>query len=113
MAYFAASLIRRQQNATGFGLSVGDPIPIILCFAPPVPGANQDRRVYYRTIPERYQNTHRPPWIGRGYVKIRGNEAQPAVAGWTGDGLRFVQNTMYLSAGEVEASISADYAVIE
>lgn len=109
--YFAASLTRRQMNAAGFAR--GEAAPILLCFAPPVPGASQDRRAYVRTIPERYQSTHRVPWLGKGYVKIRGSAGSPAVAGWTGDGLQFVQNILHISNGKDSVSISADYSVID
>lgn len=108
--YFACSLTRRQQGGTGFAPGEA---PIVLCFANPVPGADQTRRVFYRTIPERYQHTHRAPWLGKGYVKIIGRDAQPAVAGWDGDGIPFVPNHATITRADQPATVQADYWVVE
>lgn len=105
--YFAASLVRRQMGATGGGAT-----SVILCFAKPVPAANQDRRVYYRTLPERYQNTHYSPWLAKGFVRIRGREAAPAIVGWDEE-RNFRHQTLTLSSGSVSASVEADYEVQE
>jgi hypothetical protein len=67
--YFACSLVRRLMNGTG--APVGQHIQ--LCYNLPVPGIPWKmaaNRLYYRTVPERFTNRHKAPWIGRGYIEI-------------------------------------------
>lgn len=71
--YFAATMSRVKNNATA--IPNGDVIHI--SFTNPVPGNPISRhRVYYRSIPERYTHFHRPPWIGKGYLVINGEEGE-------------------------------------
>jgi hypothetical protein len=109
--YFAAALVRKKRDASGF--SREEATPIVLSFTPPIPGAGQERRSYVRTIPERYQSSHRAPWLSKGYVKIRGNEASPATTSWAGGDVQFVQNVLHISGGGRSVSIAADYSVVE
>jgi hypothetical protein len=56
---------------------------IELTFCPPVPGAPDalvSRRLYYRTIHDKYTRDHIPPWRGKGYLRIYDdNTVSPAV----------------------------------
>jgi len=71
----------------------------------------RERRIFYRTIPERYTNNHKAPWIGKGYLRIIGRDAIPAIAGWN-DPLNFQSYSLTLSDGATMATIQADYTVI-
>ncbi len=77
--YFAATLARVQQRATG--TPIEDYVQI--CFTHPVPGNPISRpRLYYRSIPERYTNIHRSPWNAKGYFLIgEDNTVKPKSAG--------------------------------
>jgi hypothetical protein len=108
--YFAAAMSRRQLGG------MGDPTDwmgnyLTLSFSPPVPTVSTERRIFYRTIPERYTNQHRAPWIGKGYIRIRGNEATPAIAGWDGDGLDYHPMTVQVSGMGLTVSVQTDYVV--
>ena len=68
--YFACSLSRVILNGTGKPSS-GKFIQIN--YSLPVPGVPTNlasNRIFYRTVPERFTNRHKAPWIGRGYVEI-------------------------------------------
>lgn len=72
--YFACSLVRRLMNGTG--APAGGHIQ--LCYNLPVPGIPWKmaaNRLYYRTVPERFTNRHKAPWIGRGYIEIAGDNS--------------------------------------
>lgn len=109
--YFAVAKVRRLLNATGFFDS--EPVPLVLSFTAPIPGQSVANRVFLRSLPERFQNSHRAPWIGRGYYRIRGSEATPALAGWTGDGHDYTQATMSVAGNEDEVTIASDYVVVD
>lgn len=65
--YFATTLARVRLGAT----AAPDNPHLQISFAHPVPGSPvANRRVYYRTIPERYTNAHRAPWMAQGYFRI-------------------------------------------
>lgn len=58
-----------------------------LTFCPPIPGAPESlvsRRLYYRTIHDKYTRDHIPPWRGKGYLRIYDdNTVSPAVTSFT------------------------------
>lgn len=63
--YLAGTLARVKVGATAIPKD-----SITIAFNIPVPGAPALRpRVYFRTLPERFTNSHRPPWNARGYIK--------------------------------------------
>lgn len=107
--YFGRSLARYQLGATGRGAAWNDYITLAFVTTP---FGRTGRRIYYRTIPERYGRTHHAPWIGKGYVKITGRDAAPAIAGATGDGLEYVPSGMVLTRGAETAEVAADYVVV-
>jgi hypothetical protein len=108
--YFATAIMRKQQGATG---ARPNQTPITVYFGHSVPGTDQSRRLYYRTLPERYQHTHRAPWLGKGYVKILGREAKPAVAAWNETDYGFIPNQITLEREGSSATVSADYYVVD
>lgn len=106
--YFAASLMRRQQGATG------DKESIVLDFNNHVPGRhNPERRVNYRTLPTKYQHSHRPPWMGKGCVMIQGNIATPRVEPWNTDLLFTVTNINVYGDNGGHVQVESDYHVME
>lgn len=77
--YFAATLARVKFRATG-----APPFPhILIAFTHPVPGNPVAKtRIHYRSIPAKYTNNHRSPWIGKGYFAIGDdNSVTPKSAG--------------------------------
>jgi hypothetical protein len=78
-----------------------------------IPWGKAGRRIYYRTIPEHYTHQHRAPWIGKGYVRIRGRQASPAIAGFNGDDLEYRRASLVVEGNWNSATISADYVVME
>lgn len=109
--YFAGAITRFQLGGTG-AREQWEGNYVTLAFTG-IPWGKAGRRIYYRTIPERYTNQHRAPWIGKGYVRIRGREATPAISGWNGDGLEFVPASLIFDDGQTSATVSADYVVVE
>jgi hypothetical protein len=77
--YFAATLARTKLKATGAPLEPH----ILIAFTHPVPGNPVSKtRLHYRTIPQRFTNNHRSPWIGKGYFEIsEDNTVVPKSAG--------------------------------
>jgi hypothetical protein len=76
VTYFSCVFARRQLNA----VCRPDYPHLFATFSHPVPGDPvRDSRLYYRTMPERVTNTHRAPWLSRGYFLIddRENTATP------------------------------------
>ncbi len=105
--YLGSALAKRDLG--GRGASEG----VLLSWVPPIPGQSTLKRLYYRTIPERFTNQHKAPWIGKGYIRIKGREATPAIAGWDGDGLEYNQLSVKIGDHEVSTVIDADYVVLE
>lgn len=78
--YFAATLARVKLKATCAPLVSY----VTVAFTHPVPDNPISRpRVYYRTIPERYTNNHKSPWLAAGYFQIDGetNACTPKLSG--------------------------------
>ena len=76
VTYFSCVFARRQLNA----VCRPDYPHLFATVSHPVPGDPvRDSRLYYRTMPERVTNTHRAPWLSRGYFLIddRENTATP------------------------------------
>jgi hypothetical protein len=69
--------------------------------------------LFYRTIPERFTNKHKAPWIGKGYIRIRGRNATPAIAGWDGEGLHFNSMKIKLANEQSSVIIQSDYVIEE
>lgn len=66
--YLGAAAARKWLKAT----AIPEYPHIFLTFSHPVPGnPSSPNRLYMRTIPQRYTNNHRSPWIGQGYLQIR------------------------------------------
>lgn len=68
--YFACSLSRVVMRGTG---KPDNGKFIQINYSLPVPGVPTNlasNRIFYRTVPERFTNRHKAPWIGRGYVTI-------------------------------------------
>lgn len=87
--YYAATLARVKLKA----VRSPDVPYIVVAFTHPVPGNPVPTpRVYYRTIPERYTNTHRSPWLAQAYLRIdRDNDVTPRFV-QTGEQVRIVEN---------------------
>lgn len=102
--YIGGAVSRMLLRGTG----ERSPLDVILSFSPPIPTVKAPRRVFYRTIPERYTSQHRSPWIGKGYIRVRGREATPAIAGWNGDAHDYVPTTLTLADQHRVVSIAAD-----
>ena len=109
--YFGAALHRRLLGALAMGAGPGWSEWITLSFTPPIPGQDATKRVFYRTIPEHFTNSHRAPWIGKGYIRIRGNQAIPQLAGWNGDGLDYQKFNVKVENNGHSAVVQADYIV--
>lgn len=76
LAGYLASILARIK-LKGYGHERWGKEFINVSFAPPVPGTPEpfaQRRLYYRTLPESMARTHLPPWRGRGYLLISGEE---------------------------------------
>jgi len=108
--YFACAIVRRDLKLSG---AIDGTKQIMLCFWPPVPTQDATRRLFYRTIPERYSNQHRAPWIGKGYVRIMGDVATPAIAGWDGDGETYVPSALVISSAIASVRLASEYRVVE
>jgi len=106
--YFGSSLARKNLHGTGV-----DKWAINLSFAPPIPGAPGGRRIYYRTIPERFTNCHKAPWIGKGYLRIKGRKIYPNIAGWDGEGFNYQPMKIELTNDKVSTIVDADYVIEE
>jgi hypothetical protein len=98
--YFAATLARIRLNATGAPTQDH----LLIAFTHPVPDNPVSKnRLYYRTIPQRFTNNHRSPWIGRGYLQIGDdNSVTPKSAGMN-DVLDFQPYTITVGDAKVEA----------
>jgi hypothetical protein len=118
--YFGSAISRFLIGGTGADKSWSK--YITLSFTG-IPWGKSGRRIFYRTIPEKYTNQHRAPWIGKGYVRIRGRAATPAIAGFSGDDLPFVPANLSIAVSPFlehanpalghPVVISADYVVVE
>lgn len=106
--YFGAAMARKELKGSGAVVP-----NIVASFTPPIPGVWQPGRVYYRTVPEHFTNQHRSPWIAKGYIRIRGNQATPAIAGFQGDGLAYSKSTIRVSSSDAALYLEADYVVQE
>jgi hypothetical protein len=106
--YLAVAVLRKHQGATG---AAPGTTPLVLSFVNHARHDDHPRRLYYRTLPERYQHTHYAPWLGKGYIKITGREATPAVTHWSGAGLDYVPYRLKLTGNGQEATVQADYWV--
>lgn len=105
--YFACALTRKKLNGQGISNKINY---LTLCFNNPIPGVSRDRRVFYRTIPERYTNKHTPPWMGKGYLRIEGNCATPAIDCWN-TSEKFNEKTLIISSGNQSIEIQSDYLI--
>jgi hypothetical protein len=76
--YMAGALTRRKLN---YGAFPNRPF-LSIRFSHPIPhDPIQRTQLFYRTIPERYTNLHRAPWLGRGYLSIdEHNRVRPKFA---------------------------------
>lgn len=101
--YFAATLARVRLNATRAPTS---PF-VLIAFTHPIPGNPIGTpRVYYRTIPEKFTNHHRSPWLAKGYLRIAGdNTVTPRVYVPTGEHIPLVPNRITWNGIEIEADI--------
>lgn len=106
--YFGSAIARFMLGSTGAAPYWGK--YITLAFTG-IPWSKAGRRIYYRSIPERYTNQHRAPWIGKGYVRINGRTATPAIAGFNGDGLNFVPARLRFVSDFANITVDADYVV--
>lgn len=102
--YFASTLARVNTKAT----AKPDGPVIDIAFAHPIPGDPLLRaRVHYRTLPERYSNNHRSPWMGKGYLQIdEQNNVTPKIA--FGNDLRLIKDSITLA----EVTIETDYVLV-
>lgn len=65
--YFAAALARKLLKAT----AVPSEKYVFLTFAHPVPNDPvRNNRLYLRTLPERFTNKHKSPWLATGYCEL-------------------------------------------
>lgn len=103
--YFATTLARVKLGAT----AAPERPHLQISFAHPVPGSPvANRRLYYRTIPERYTNAHRAPWMSRGYFRIdEKNDCCPRIQA-RGEKLELNVNTINVGG----ARVRADYVLI-
>lgn len=105
--YFAATLARVQLNCQCLPYGVDEFIQI--CFANPVPGSPiGGKRVYYRTIPERYTHQHRAPWNAKGYLVVNDstNDCCPKSLGCE-EKIDLIEATVQIG----EATVQADYVI--
>jgi len=109
--YFAGAITRFQLGGTGARKWWGSDY-LTLSFTG-IPWGKNGKRIFYRTVPSRYTNQHRAPWIGKGYVRIKGREATPAIAGWNGDGLEYNPASISIEWGGDSVQVAADYVVME
>lgn len=96
--YFSATLARVQLKAER-----KPKVPFVLiAFTHPVPGNPIDTpRLHYRTIPERYTNHHRSPWLAKGFLQIaEDGTVTPRVV--TDDSVELVTNRMTWNGVELE-----------
>lgn len=103
--YFAATLTRVQQGASG---APTEP-HLQIAFNQPVPGTPVKRpRVFYRSIPERFTNIHRSPWNAKGYLQITENNAVKPKSAAVRDRLNY--NAHQMVYGDVE--LDCDYVLV-
>jgi hypothetical protein len=70
--YLASCLSRHKLNMRGDNPEWKNDF-IDLTFCPPIPGVPESlvsKRLYYRTIHDKYTRDHIPPWRGKGYLRI-------------------------------------------
>jgi hypothetical protein len=109
--YFGGALARFQLGGTG--VLPGWEEYLTLAFTG-IPWSRVGKRVFYRTMPQRYTNQHRAPWIGKGYLRVNDKgEATPAISGWNGDGLEFERASAVLTRGEERVEVETDLVVEE
>jgi hypothetical protein len=103
--YFASSLARVQLNARA--LPQGE--FVFITFGHPVPdNPNAPNRIFYRTIPERFTNNHRSPWLAKGYLAINErNQVVPKSAGYN-EKLNFIEHSVNVNGVQVQA----DYVLV-
>ena len=65
--YFSSALARTQLKAVAWPEA---PF-IFITFGHPIPGnPYAPNRIFYRTIPQKFTNNHRSPWLAKGYMQI-------------------------------------------
>lgn len=111
--YLSGALVRTKMNGRG-----EDPAwkgkHIQVTFAPPVPGSPVEmvrHFLYYRALPTRM--AHTPPWRAKGYLEMRGKEATPKIASWSGAPRDLIPCSVELSSGGKTVSISSDYRIMD
>jgi hypothetical protein len=108
--YFGAAITRFQMDGTG--ITQQGPPYLTLSFTG-IPWSKSGRRIFYRTVPQKYTNQHRAPWIGKGYVRIDGGTATPAIAGFDGDDLDYNPSQIRIQRQDRAVDMDADYVVFE
>lgn len=107
--YFGRSLARYQFGVTGGNNFTG---PFATLSLTQAPFGRTGRRIYYRTLPERYGHTHFAPWIGRGYLRVNGNSVAPALRSATETEPWLHPHRLLIDDGQgCEVEINGDYHV--
>jgi hypothetical protein len=102
--YFACALARKNLNGTGLRGEY-----LTLSFESPIPGVSKEKKLFYRTVPERYTHKTCPPWMVKGYLRINGNTATPALAPWN-TAENYCRQTLIVN-NTIE--IECDYLIME
>jgi len=111
--YLAQSLAKYKSGASGVNEEwKGNFVQV--SFVKPVPGVPETsatKRVYYRTLPMKYGETHIPPWRGRGYLKISDEKICPKMENWSKE-LPYQTGRINLSRGDLHVAVDANYVVV-
>lgn len=84
-------------------------------FVPAVPGSPFNfvsNYLYYRTIPQRYTRDHITAWRGKGYLRIKDNQAFPAMASWRQEN-DYNPYSVVFAKGDESVSVQADYVIYD
>jgi len=112
--YFAGALARYTLGARGDDPNWSGKF-LDLRFVPNVPGAPAalvSRVLSYRAIPQKYTRDHVTPWRGKGYLRVHGNTATPAITSWKDERVYNPYKVIF-SNENASVSVQADYVVMD
>jgi hypothetical protein len=109
--YFSGAMARSLLNIRG-DLPEWEGKFLDLSFTGPVPGSENyfARRLYYRTIPLSMCSGHLPPWRGKGYTVVTGDDARARITSFQ-DRLDYNPLTLTMARGDFQVNIRADYVL--
>jgi hypothetical protein len=112
--YFAGALARYKLKMLG-DLPEWNGEYLKFSLVPPVPGAPEgmvSRNLYSRTVPLAGSKNHIAPWRAKGYLKMVGAVARPAVTGWRDELLHdLLPGRVNFCRGGERVTVDSDYLI--